>query len=176
MTTWKDYPNTSTPITAAALNDLENRATQALNKANAATENLNATTENLTTRTSALETKTAPLETTDWEPIQLGTGWTAIAGHEPRIRLLGGIVCIEGAVTRGSGGDLAAIATLPARYRSAPGTQFVGASVAVRSASTWAPLALYVAGGTGVLGCKGYTTIDGNVGWTVPISCTFARK
>ena len=118
----------------------------------------------------------APLETTAWETLPLGTGWTAIAGHEPRIRLLGGIVCIEGAVTRGSGGDLAAIATLPARYRSASGTQFVGASVAVRAASTWAPLALYVAGGTGVLGCKGYTTIDGNVGWTVPVSCTFARK
>ena len=57
MTTWKDYPDTSTPITAAALNDLESRADLALSTANSAAENLADTTENLTTRVSKLENR-----------------------------------------------------------------------------------------------------------------------
>lgn len=40
MTTWKDYPDTTTPITAAALNSLEDRANNALNIAEKARDDL----------------------------------------------------------------------------------------------------------------------------------------
>lgn len=157
MTTWKDYPDTSTPITAAALNDLESRATQALNKANTATENLNATTENLTTRTAAVETavnnlnaKTSPTTTN----LAVSNGWQLYAGSS-QIKSIGALHLIALSIYRQvSFADLQPrteyqIATLPTNVTPPPDwtvlgvMQFAGGSTAVCYRSSGRRIILY---------------------------------
>lgn len=129
----------------------------------------------LADRATALETKTAPLETTDWEPIPLSPGWAPTVGHTPMIRLLGGIVCIEGAVTRQSGGDVSNMATIPKKYRPSKGTQFIGSATMLNGASK-GTCELFIEAPTGHLRSDTYTTISTAAGWVIPLSCTFARR
>ncbi|WP_165217236.1 hypothetical protein [Schaalia sp. ZJ1691] len=118
------------------------------------------------------------LETTPWEPLPLATGWSAVNGHTPRIRKLGGTVCIEGAVMRNAGGFLDKIVTIPKKYLPSSGTQFVGSSTARKSsgAFTFAPSELYISCEKGYLGINDYTGVDSGAGWILPLSCTYAPR
>lgn len=111
-----------------------------------------------------------------WETLKPLTGWSAVEGHTPRISIDQGIVTIEGAVRRGTGGALDRIVEIPAKYLPATGTQFLGASVAAGPGGKTAASQLYVASEKRVLSDIGYTSIDSGPGWTLPISCTYRPR
>lgn len=113
---------------------------------------------------------------TGWLPLTLSTGWAAVGGHTPRGRLINGIVYLEGAVLRGSGGLQSNIAVIPAALRIlGPGkTTFIGATFSSRSTGGAATSQMYT-GESGVIGIEGYTTMDGTVGWVLPLTCDFVR-
>lgn len=106
---------------------------------------------------------------TAWQELARSTGWTAVAGHTPRARLLNGVVWIEGAALRGSGGSLSHIATIQDSALWPSKTTFIGASVASKSGESSRSSELYVTS-SGVVQVGGYTTIDTLAGWSVPLS------
>lgn len=111
-----------------------------------------------------------------WVPIVLSTGWTGVSGHTPQVKLIGGVVYMEGAASRGVGGALNNIGVIPEPFRlitSGGKTTFVAGHVALRSGSA-AVAEIYVQE-TGVVRCDTYTTIDSNPGWVVPISGSYPR-
>lgn len=110
-----------------------------------------------------------------WIPLTPTTpGWTAVSGHAPRGRLLNGVVYLEGALQRNTGGALTNLATIPTALRHLGAkTVFIGTSTALRSGNI-AASELY-ANETGVLSVGGYTAIDGNPGWVIPISSSYVH-
>jgi hypothetical protein len=62
---------------------------------------------------------------------ELGTGWTATAGHAPRLRRIGNRVDLFGAVTLGATGGILFLLTVPEGFRTvgAYGQTFVGSVV-----------------------------------------------
>lgn len=110
-----------------------------------------------------------------WIPIGVGNGWQAVPGHEPRGRVLNGMLTVEGAVTRTStSADFGALATLPSSLpRRGVKTTFTGAHAAKKGA-TVAVVEIYAAFDTGLIRCADYHGMDTATGWTVPIGFTIS--
>lgn len=112
-------------------------------------------------------------EDTGWLNLTLMTGWSAKSGHAPRARRVGNTVMLEGAVYRGMGGSLAAIAQLPAPVNQAiQKYYFCGGSTTIHDDNTVRHSELLV-NGSGIVYLAPYTTIDNRAGWHVPLTCTF---
>lgn len=108
---------------------------------------------------------------TDWQRLTVSTGWETVAGHEPRARMVAGLVVIEGAVIRRVGGYLNNIAILPVNMRPAK-TQFIGACVARKDSPNIAYAELFTSS-NGQLSIDSYTSVDSGTGWLVPLAATF---
>lgn len=116
------------------------------------------------------------LESTPWMNLTLSTGWDPISGHTPRARLLHGVVYVEGAVERKTGGLLTSIASIPLVLRhlqTGTKTVFLGAAVASRSGA-YAMSELYV-NNVGVLQVSGYSSIDSNLNWILPLGSSYVK-
>lgn len=110
-------------------------------------------------------------ETTEWVPITPGPGWTAVAGHTPRCRIANGVLWLEGAFSRGEGGALDYIGTIPPGILLQGGkTVFVGGLTARKTDGARAHAELYISFSSRKLQVADYTTIDNLAGWVVPIS------
>ena len=110
-----------------------------------------------------------------WLPLTLMTGWSAVGGHAPRAKLMNGVIYIEGAVSRGMGGALNAIAKMPDSLKH-PGnkTVFYGSAAALKGA-TVANAELYVSpvGSDYVIRIESYNTFDSGIGWTLPLGGSY---
>lgn len=114
------------------------------------------------------------LKTTPWETLALGPGWQIVQGRAPKIRMQGGLVCIQGTIQRGAGGDRSKILQIPPQYLQATGwNQWLGSGVAV-SGGTVAPLEFYANGNSRWLSVDGYNGMDSSAGWYLPLCLTYA--
>lgn len=94
------------------------------------------------------------------------TGWTAGAGYEPFMLVQGKRRTLVGAATRGAGGSLANILTVPTGHRPA-GNRFLGAHV--NGASQYYELLMTAAGTLQIPGGYGSASVVG----LYPIGCTW---
>nr|DAV93534.1 MAG TPA: receptor binding protein [Caudoviricetes sp.] len=114
------------------------------------------------------------LKTTPWETLALGPGWQIVQDRAPKIRMQGGLVCIQGTIQRGAGGDRAKILQIPSQYLQATGwNQWLGAGVAVSGGSV-VPLEFYANGNTRWLSVDRYNGMDSSAGWYLPLCLTYA--
>lgn len=117
----------------------------------------------------------ADVSDTGWHNLILSTGWTAVAGHTPRARLLGGRVSIDGAAFRGVGGNPNNVATLPSAITLlGDKTTFVGSTVmTLQGTSTIAVAEFFLHFPTRRLRFDGYSNIGTGANWTVPLKADF---
>lgn len=109
--------------------------------------------------------------TTSWHTLEISSGWEVASGHEPRARLVAGLVIIEGAVIRRSGGYLNNLAILPPNMRPTK-TQFIGACVPRKDSQNIAYAEIFTSS-NGQISIDTYTSVDSGTGWLVPIAATF---
>ncbi|MGW9021256.1 hypothetical protein ACWGOE_07230 [Leucobacter chromiiresistens] len=109
-------------------------------------------------------------ETSEWVPITPGPGWTAVSGHTPRCRVVGGWLVLEGALLRGSGGALTNLGSIPAGVPLRGGkTVFIGGHT-IAKGTTYGVAEVYLSLASRNLQISGYSNIDSTTGWVVPIS------
>lgn len=109
-------------------------------------------------------------ETSEWVPITPGPGWTAVSGHTPRCRVVGGWLVLEGAFLRGSGGALTNLGSIPAAVPLRGGkTVFIGGHT-IAKGTTYGVAEVYLSLASRILQINGYSNIDSTTGWVVPIS------
>lgn len=114
------------------------------------------------------------LKTTPWETLALGPGWNIVQGRAPKIRMQGGLVCVQGTIQRGAGGDRSKILQIPSQYLQATGwNQWLGTGVAV-SNGTIVPVQYYANGTSRWLSVDGYNGMDSSAGWYLPLCLTYA--
>lgn len=114
------------------------------------------------------------LKTTPWETLALGPGWQIVQGRAPKIRMQGGLVCIQGTIQRAAGGDRAKILQIPSQYLQATGwNQWLGSGVAA-SGGNVVPVQYYANGTTRWLSIDGYNGMDSAAGWYLPLCLTYA--
>ncbi len=163
---WKDYPNTTTPLTAAELNRIENTLETALQPA--ALTNAVAT---LNAAITAVDNK-IPVNV-PWTNLTLSAGWSAVSGHIPQACIKAGVVYIRGAVAGASTSSWTTIATLPANMRPAA-QQFLGLAL-VTAASGVPTVAELFCGINGVIQVPtGYTTSVATTISALPLVSCFA--
>lgn len=121
---------------------------------------------------NSTERHKSALKTTEWAPLTLSRGWSEVNGHTPRIRWFNGIVQMEGAVLRGSGGSVNDIAKVPSDFLPTK-AQFIGATTMVKSGTATRAHGELVLGSTGSLTLGDYSSLDGGVNWIVPLSTLF---
>lgn len=109
--------------------------------------------------------------TGQWQRLTVSTGWETVAGHEPQARIVAGLVVIEGAVIRRTGGYLNNLVTLPPPMRPTK-TQFIGACIPRKDSQNIAFAELFTSA-NGQISIDTYTTVDSSPGWLVPISAVF---
>lgn len=114
---------------------------------------------------------------TGWINMVLFTGWSAVSGHTPRVRMKDDVIYTEGAVQRGAGGSFLSLAKLPPEVLfQGTKTVFIGGAVGQRAgASGYAELYLSPIAPDLVLRVEIYNSFDSNVGWVVPLSGSFLR-
>ena len=111
---------------------------------------------------------------TGWQNLILSTGWSAVGGHTPRARLMGGFLCIEGAALRGAGGSAENVATIPTTIPLLGSKAvFLSGHIIFNSTSRTAATAeVYLNIPTRRLRFDIYTTISTAAGWIVPLTAT----
>lgn len=114
------------------------------------------------------------LKTTPWETLALGPGWQIVQGRAPKIRMQGGLVCIQGTIQRVAGGDRAKILQIPSQYLQATGwNQWLGSGVAA-SGGNVVPVQYYANGTSRWLSVDGYNGMDNTAGWYLPLCLAYA--
>lgn len=108
----------------------------------------------------------------DWQPLSVSPGWEKVEGHEPRARLVAGLVVIEGSVVRRSGGYLSNLAVLPVEMRPSK-TQFISACVSRKDGKNIAYAELFTSN-NGQISIDSYTSVDSTPGWLVPLAAVFS--
>lgn len=130
-------------------------------------------------RITVLACKSAKFNTdSGWMPLTLQTGWTALAGHEPRARLMNGVVHVEGVVLRGTGGSPTAVALVPAPLRLlGPKTTFFASPNLIRSPGSAATslAAVLNVNESGLIKFDQWSNIDGNTGWYLPLAGSYVQ-
>lgn len=73
---------------------------------------------------------------TGWQPVEFATGWSEFSSsHRVRVRRVGKICHMKGAVARASGGLLTAVLQLPPGFGPGDGQEFIAAHVMSSGAS-----------------------------------------
>lgn len=114
------------------------------------------------------------LKTTPWETLALGPGWQIVQGRAPKVRMQGGLVCIQGTIQRVAGGDRAKILQIPSQYLQTTGwNQWLGSGVAAAGGNV-VPVQYYANGTSRWLSVDGYNGMDNTAGWYLPLCLTYA--
>nr|DAY90973.1 MAG TPA: receptor binding protein [Caudoviricetes sp.] len=107
----------------------------------------------------------------EWQRLTVSKGWETVAGHEPQARMVAGLVVIEGAVVRRTGGYLNNLVTLPPPMRPRK-TQFIGTCIPRKDSENIAFAELFTSA-NGQISIDTYTTVDSGTGWLVPLAAVF---